>query len=361
MDKKTGEITMKIGKLELTSLLINLICMKLFLAYPKYILSYAGNAAWIISALATLAALFIFFLCDKLYRTNMTVIDISRKIGGKPLAVITGLIVFIMFLANVFFTFRIFPETVRMILLHNTPIAITVLILAIGVLVGAYCGIEALARITSFFLPVCAFVLIAFLLLLTPHYMIKNITPILGTGIGNIASGSFRGVSFFADIIALNILLPQAKNRDTAASAGYRAILISGISLTLLLLAIGFVYPYPVSSRFMTPLYQLTRLVSIGNFFSRIEAFFEFIWSIGMFLYASVYVTLMCIVWKETFGLKHYKPLILPILAICLVSSFVSQSFVDFIDDYKIFMEYFSISIVCVPIIFGILERIKNS
>jgi len=351
---------MKIQKNELSSVLITLLCMKLFLTYPRRMLSFAGNAAWIVSIYITLIALFVFFITEKIYRTNKSVITIAEEVGGRGLKIITGIITFILLLSNVCITFRIFPESVHMILLQNTPMIAIIIILIIGVALGSRNGIESLARITSFFLPVAAIVMIGFILLLYPHFMFKNILPIFGTGANKIFIDGTQGISMFSDIIALNILLPLAPNRKAAAKAGYKAIIISGIAMTVLLITLGLVYPYPVSNQFQTPVYQLTRLVSIGNFFSRVEAFFEFIWSIAMFLYAGIYITLLCHILKETFGLKYYKPLILPVLTICAGLAYIPDSIIEFISTYEKYIIYFYIAQAGVPIIFGTLERIRN-
>ena len=109
------------------------------------------------------------------------------------------------------------------------------------------------------------------------------------------------------------------------------------------------------------PVYQLTRLVSIGDFFSRVEAFFEFLWSIAMFLYTSVYIYVLCYIWKETFDLKFYKPLVAPVIAICAAVSYMSDSLMNTINLYSQSFLYIYVITAAMPVVFGIIERIKFS
>ena len=351
---------MKIGKIEITSVMINLICMKLFLTFPRELLSSAGNGAWMASLFITAAALFIFYLTSKIYRTNKTVLDIADEIGGKWFKVITGIILFTVIGFNLTFTLRIFPESVRIILLHNTPMTVIITLLCVGIGLGTYNGIESISRIASFFLPVAAAVMIFFVVLLVPHFNAKNIAPILGKGYKSIFLDSFNGIALFSDLIILNLLLPMCKNKDVAFKSGIKAILISGAAMTVILIALGLVYPRQFSENFIMPVYQLTRLVSIGDFFSRVEAFFEFLWSIAMFLYTSMYIYILCYIWKETFNLKYYKPLVAPIIAICAAISYMSESLMDTLNLYSQSYLYIYIITAVFPIFYGTLERIRN-
>ena len=351
---------MKIGNIETTSLIINLICMKLFLTFPRQLLSSAGNGAWLTSVFVTVIALLVFYITSKIYRTNKTVIDISEEIGGKPFKILTGMLLFGVILFNMVFTLRIFPESVRIILLHNTPMTVIVLLLCIGIAFGTYNGIEAIARITSFFLPTAAVILLFFIIMHFPHFNAKNIAPILGKGFKSIFTDGFGGITLFSDIIVLNMLLPMCKSKKEAFKSGMKAIAISGLTMTVILIVLGLVFPRQFSENFIMPVYQLTRLVSIGDFFSRIEAFFEFIWSIAMFLYTSVYVYTLCLILKKSFDLKYYKPLVAPVITICAAVSYIPDSLINAMNLYTQSFIYIYAVTAAFPIVYGTLERIRN-
>lgn len=350
----------KIGQKEIRSIIVNLICMKLFLTFPRNVLKDAGNAAWMISIYILLIELLIFYITDKIYRTNKNVLEIAEEVGGRWLKIIVGIVMFLVIIFNISFTIRVFPESVRMILLHGTPMAVIIGLFCFACIVGTYNGIESLARITSLFLPIIGTILIIFIFLIIPHFQFENIAPLFGYGQKAVFIDGINEVSFFSDIIALNFLLPICHNKKEAFKAGYKAIIISGLSLTALLVCVGFIYPSSISEEFIMPLYQLTRIVKLGDFFSRFEAFFEFIWCIAMLLYTSIYVYILCDIWKSIFNLKYYKPLIMPIVAICIAVAYIPDSIISIMEIYGVIMLAVTIISYAVPILFGVIERIRN-
>ena len=50
---------------------------------------------------------------------------------------------------------------------------------------------------------------------------------------------------------------------------------------------------------------------------------FQFIWSISILLYASLYLAVMANVWKEAFGLRESKPLLPAVMAAVVGAAFV--------------------------------------
>ncbi len=353
-------MNIKIGKKELTGIMINLISMKLFLTYPRYVLNTGGNAAWIIGIYVLLIQLFIFYITDKIYRTKKSMLEIAEEIGGRIFKMIIGILMFFIIALNISFTLRVFPESVRMILLHGTPMAIILGVLIIACAIGAYNGVEAIARITALFIPLISVILIIFVFFIIPHFEVENIAPIFGKGSKALFVYGLKELSFYSDIIALNFLLPYSQSKKEAFRSGYKAILISGISLTVILLCVGFIYPTVISEDFIMPMYQLTRIVRLGDFFSRLEAFYEFIWCIAMMLYASIYFYILCEIWKESFNLKFYKPIIMPVAVICAAIAFIPDSIINIMEIYSIATLIIGIVAFLMPIIFGTLERIRN-
>lgn len=349
-----------IGKKELTSILINLISIKMLLTFPRNMVISSGNAAWMEGVLATILTLILFWITTSLYKSNDNVISLAEQAGGKGLRIFIGILLIIILIANISSSMRSFPESVRTVLLPNSPLELIILAFAITIAIGAYNGIESLSRIHSIFLPIAGIVLIFFFILLFPHFKINNIFPIYGNGIPKILLHGASSVSIFSDLIVLNLLLPYCKNRQEALKSGYHSILISGFIVIMILFSYTLVYPYPSSTEFIMPVYQLTRIVKIGSFFERLEAFFEFTWSICMLLYASLYLYIICLVWKSTFKIPYYKPLIFPILIIISTIAFIPSSVVDMIRFQDINIMIMTPLAFLLPIIFGIYSKARG-
>lgn len=348
-------------KKEMTSLLVNAITVKMLFSFPRSIVVKSGTAAWIQMIYMSLITLIIFFLTVKVYeKAGMNnIVNIADKIGGRWLKIGIGIALTVVLGLNMTVNMRFFPESVNAILLPETPMEFILLLFAICIAFGAYMGIESIARVNAMFLPIAGLFLIGFLVLLIPHIQITNMYPVLGTGTYNIFVRGWGELRVFADIIVLNILLPFCKNRKQAISSGYRAIIISGIIGTLISVMYVMIFPYPTSTEFLTPIYMMARLLRIGRYFQRLEAFFEFIWSIAMLIYASLYLFAICHVWKEMFNLRYIRPIIFPMVTLMVMLSLVPSSVVDlyqtnFITQWIIYPAAFTL-----PLVVGLLYRVK--
>ena len=352
---------MKFEQKKLTSLLVNAILVKMLFSFPRSVVVRSGSAAWIQVIYMSLIMLLIFFITTKIYEKAgmQDVVSLSGKIGGKGLRIAVGIILILVLGLNMAVNIRFFPESVNEILLPETPMEVILLLFAICIAFGAYMGIDSIARIHAIFLPVAALFFLFFLILLLPHLEVTNMYPILGTGTYNIFAGGLEEMRMFADIILLNVLLPFCKNRKEAMASGYRAIIISGIIGTLITGMYVMTFPYPASTVFITPLYMMSRLLRIGRYFQRLEAFFEFIWSIAMLLYASLYLFAICHIWKETFQLRYYRPVIFPMVTLIVMLSLVPATIVElyntnFVSKWIIYPLAFVL-----PVAVGILYRVK--
>lgn len=353
-------MNIKIQKREISSIIITLLIAKMLLAYPRYIIISGGNAAWIQAALAWAAALVIFALDAFLYKTKQNIIELSEELGGKWLKIPTGIVISAVLLVNMAITVRAYPESVTTILLSNNNVEPLLVVFFITMVIGTYCGLESIVRINSIFLPIALTIMAIFMLLLIPHFNLNNLFPIFGTGVKEVFSGWWVFISMFSDLIALNLLLPYCRSRRNARVGGFIAIIICGAIFILILLALALVFPYPAGSEFVLPLYEMTRIVHAGQFFGRFEAFFEFVWSILIMLYSSLYLYLICMVWQKSFDMKYMKPLIIPAAIIVGTISYVPESTVELIHaGISALTITFPIALG-LPLVYGLWHKLKN-
>lgn len=342
---------------EMTTLLINVISVKMLLTFPRIIIINSGNSAWIEIIYNTIVAALLFLLTVTLYRGKQNILELAQMSGGKGLKILIGVLVFIVLMINFASIIRIFPETVKVVLLQDFKIEVIIGAFIIAVAIGAYMGIEAIAKINNIFMPIAGVIFVAFVLLLIPYYKLDNLLPVFGNGFNSIFVKGFHTVSLFSDILILNILLPKCENYSEAKKSGWRAIYMSAVVSLVITLAYCLIYPYPESKEFMIPVYQLARTIHLSNFFSRFEAVFQFVWSIVLFLYAAIYIYTLCYIWQTTFSLKYYKPLIFPVVIISGVIALLPSSIIDIVDAEK--WENLVVYPVAflLPIIFGMVSR----
>lgn len=342
---------------KLTGLIITAIAVKMLLTYPRNIVLNSGNAAWLQILYTFLITVLVFLVTAAAYRGRKNVIETAELCGGKFLKVVMGIIVFAILTANIFSTIRIFPETIKTILLQETRVEVILLVFAVVTIIGAYMGLESIATVNYLFLPIAGAVMIAFLALLLPYYRLGNLVPILGNGAKSVFVTGINSMSVFSDIILLNIYLPYMDNYGDYKKGGIKAILIGGVVAVLITLAYCSAYPYPDSKNFIFPVYQLTRMIHLSSFFSRFETFFQFIWSILVLLYAAFYVYSMCYVWQITFNLKYSKPLIVPITIALFTAALLPNSIMDFINSESMIYYIIYPFAFLLPLIFAAPSR----
>lgn len=348
-----------ITRKQVTSLIINAIIVKMLVTFPRSLFSYCGNAVWLAGIYSTGVAFGIFAIIRKIYVNDANVIGTAEKIGGTAFRIITGTVVFIVLGTNFVSLFRIFPEIIRLVLLQKTYTEIIGFIFILALIFGASCGIVSIARVTEIFLPVAGVIFAAFVLMLFPKTEIDNIFPLFGKGAAAIFVKGLSFMSVFADLLMLNILIPFTKNLDVYRRSGSHAILIGGACAVIIALMYGLCYSYPVSSKFLVPIYQLERLINLGDFFSRLEALFQFVWSICILLYSTLTIAVMAEVWRESFCLSHSKPLIAPITVGLCGFAVLPQSVNSMIAIENCIDSWIYIPAIIIPIIIAIIYKGK--
>lgn len=344
-------------KKQLSAITINAIVVKMLITFPHSVIEICKNAAWISAAYCAIIAFLLFTAICRVYFSDRNVIGIAERLGGAPMRIVVGIMVFAALFAN-FFTFvRIFPEVIRLVLLQTTYVELIGLLFAVGVLLGAYCGIEAVARISELTLAGNGIVFLVFIVMLIPTMKIENALPILGGGAYALFIQNIPFVSVFSDLLLLNLLMPHMQNSFDYRRAGMRAVILGGFCAVLIVAAYCFSYVYPVTENYLMPVYQLERLIHLGNFFSRLEAVFQLVWSVSILLYASLYLAVMADVWKETFGLRESKPLLPAIMAAVVGAAFIPSDLLMAVAAETVVNRWLFIPAFALPLFLGTADK----
>lgn len=339
-------------KRELTVIAINIIFVKMLLSFPRSVVENSANAAWLQIIYNAIIAVLFYYVIMKIHSGNRNIIETVSAAGGKYLRIAVSLLILIILLFNFINVMRGCSEIIKAVLLKDTNDRLVTIIFATTAAFGAYMGIEALGRVHFLFMPIGATVMLGFLLLLIPYYHLENAAPIFGNGIDSILGTGFGSLSLFSDIIIVNLLISNMENAGEAKQCGIKAIIISGILSFIIMAAFCLTYPYPASANFINPVYEMARMVHLSGFFSRFESFFEFIWTIMMFLYASVYLYAMCFTISSGFRLKYTRPLILPVTLISFAPVMLPAAYIRILNVDKFSNSYswifaFGIMLVC--------------
>ena len=303
---------------EMTLLIANLLSVKAIFAFPRTLFQTSANAAWIEVIYMTLIAWALIEISFLTYRISgkKSIIDISGKIGGKPLKIAVSLLVVTALSVNFLTEIRMFSESVKLILLPRTDIEYIMILLATTVCIGQRRGLSAIATVNAIFFPICLVFLGFIVVFLGKSYNINNLFPVFGNGTKSILTGGIKNISCFGDIIAVNLLLSHAKDISVPKKSGRKALLIASLTMLFICLSYALCYPYPLSKDYLLPVYQLSKMIRAGEYFQRFEAFFEFVWEISQLLYSSIYVFLICETVAKAFDLKDQNAVSYGIIAV---------------------------------------------
>lgn len=324
---------MVFGRWEGTCLLITMIATKAVLGFPRVMMESAGVAGWILSAYISFLALIGFWIINKLYKgfPGKDILDIGESLGGKPVKIITGTVIWVYLTFMMITSLRLFGELIKSMGFPTTPPSFLMLFFFVGVFFAAYIGIESIVRFMAILVPVSVVSFLIFIFALAPLGDINNIFPLLGNGAYEIFVKGSSKVSCFSEVLFLFLIAPFMKTHENFKKSGLISIFISGVvflSITLIFISM---YPNPVAREVLLPAYQLGRTIDYGRFFKRLESILIITWSTIGFMHLSTVFFFSAHVFKKTFNLKYYRPLLFPLGVICFSISIIPERLMDVI------------------------------
>lgn len=348
------ENKIQFGRWETTALLSNLMCMQIFLTFPRLMAEDAATAAWIQTLYISILALIGFAVIARLYRSveGMDIVDVGEYIGGSFGRIATGLVYISYSIFAEVLILRAFSENMKTIAVPRSPLSFISLFFVISVIVGAYQGIEAIVRMHALNVPIIITGLAIILLADWRFYSVDNIIPLLGTGTREIFLNGAPRVSVFAGLSSILFFSPYFAGHKNFTRSGFSALLIAGLLFTLSSLCYGLMYPYPASIRNFLPIYEMAREIQFGRFIQRGEAIFVFIWATAGMLYLSASFFSILLMLRKAFKLEYYKPLVVPLVVVVFTLSFLPQSLMSVMDiEARFFRNYLWITTFALPIL----------
>lgn len=377
MDKKIeimyakGEITLSskvvFGKWETINMIVLVMCNQVFLSMPRMIAEIAGPAAWIFISYVAVLSFIILWLIIRLYKNyeGMDLIDLGEYIVGRIGKIVVGTILAGYLIISSAVTLREYSENMKVISLNLSPISYVSFFFIIGMVIAAYLGLEAIVRFTSIAVPVIFVSYIIILIGVSNYYNFTRLAPFLGFGAYNLFIESIPRISFFSGIIVIFFVAPYLKSYELFRTSGHSGFLISAAIIISSVLAYSLVYAYPLSTEHFLPIYQLSRLFSHGRFYERLESIFLIIWAITVLLYLSFAVFFTAFFLKKAYGLKYYRPLIIPTAIIIFNISMLFPSLMsslEFVNRYfRNFTWVFTFAITfCLLLLASLKKRLKE-
>lgn len=314
----------KISPRQVSWLLVNTILTTSILFLPSMMAKEAKVDAWLSILPVTGFGLFAAWVITSLGRRypELTVIQYSRIILGKPAGNLVGLVFVLFFLYINSFIIREFGEFVVTLFLSKTPlIAVTMGI----VLVSAYAvrgGLEVLGRVNELILPIVLTMVSVSLLLSLPDMEVQNLQPLLARGWLPVVKGAYPAAVFFAETIVMVMLTPYLAKPSRATAAAAKAVLVVGLFQLLVILGVTAQFGLEVA-RIKFPFLVMTRYISLFDIIERLEPTTMLVWVMGGFVKISVFFYCSVLAAAQLFNFRDYRPLVLPLGSLLVLLSIV--------------------------------------
>ncbi len=315
----------KFGPAEAIILLAVSDVARVFLPYPRHLIELGGPAAWMSPIGGFAIAMVGVYMMSLILKKNPdnTIIEITEEAFGPALGITFNLLITAFFISVCFLFIREFSEALIIAALPETPISVlATAYLAIGLL-GAYLGIEAIARATRFTYIYIFGGIVLLLLTLSPQWNFDNLFPVLGNGIFPVFGlGTFSSAAV-TEIILAAVLVQAIGGAGLYMRINFFAALIAFTILSVLLAVSVLTIGQDISIETTLPFYRLSRNIFLGRFFQRIEAIFIIIWSIVGALKIALTLYGAAVSLGRTLKLPDYRPLIWPLGTLIFIFSFL--------------------------------------
>lgn len=289
------------------------IAAKVFYTSPAILSSIVGTTGWYMTLIsASIAAIGFTFICLLLKRfPGKGIIEIFEITMGRLFGFVFSALLAMFMISIAAIRTREFSDVLKVYILPLTPVTF-ILILFIGtVAILNILGLETIARLSK----LIAYAMMAgFLIVIAlgqQNYNFHYIFPIFGYGIGK---AIFHGVirsSVYGEVITLAIFAPSLQGIKYIKKVGYTSLALSGVFISIALLAFILTFPYYVAMEVTSPMYEMATLIDYGRFLQRVDPIFLFIMSISSLISVSAVFYAFVSIYCKMFRIDDTKPVIL--------------------------------------------------
>lgn len=290
----------KLGIAEGIALVFSLVIPRLFLSGMSEMLLYNGQLLWVAVLIYTMIPLVIMLMMIKVHdRVFGDFVAVCQQLVGKIGAWVIVITYSIMFFANSALLLRQYAEYTLITALPRVEFQFVIIWYALTIGTMCYLGIESLCRTGYIMMPILVGGILLVFLLVSPFFVVYNLTPWQGNGIIPVIQSGITSVGFNLGVLSLIFLAPAFQCAKTIKSITIFSL--GGVVLLRMLFTFVYimVFGVTVGGEKAMPLFELTRLVYLNQYIQRIEALFIVVWvmigllSIAGFLYIALYLIVM--------------------------------------------------------------------
>lgn len=189
----------------------------------------------------------------------------------------------------------------------------------------------------------------------------KTCSLFYGYGTKEIFLINIPNIFAFNVVAYLYFLKPFIKSEKHYKKISIFAVIMCGIYLFISVITLLMVFPFIMHTDETLSVYLVTRLISFGRFFQRVDALFIFVWILIITSFISLNLFIISHIINKVVRLKSHTQLVYPIAALTLSAGlmFKDISIIKFATRY-IYRYYGFILVFGVSFLILLLAYIKN-
>ena len=310
----TGGIALKrweISSLQAAMLVAGVVALTGHALAVSHFMQAGGRDAWLSGLFALPAALLAIWAFDRLGRLypGMTVVQYAPKVlgyAGYPVAVLYGIYYFIV----VVFTVRMTTDWMVDSILTETPSWIMGLLYMAAVFYAAVNGLDVLARVNQFILPLLTFLgfVVSFGTIPAKDYSL--LLPMFEKGPLPVFVASLMATGYYGEtsVVAMMGAYVARKDRPRLLKANAFALLFIVTTLTGPLAGSAATLGYRVAQNMPYPTFQHWLMLSFARFFERTDLLAVHQWLAGAYVRCGLFLLLSVDVFLTLTGKRETKP-----------------------------------------------------
>lgn len=320
----------KISARQLSFLIITTIIATADVFLPSYVAQEAGPDSWISVILGTASSMVIImlFLTLGLRFPDKTIIQYSCDILGKPLGKLVG-VLYLLFMLDV--SSSVSRELGEIFVTAFNPDSPLVIYPVLTLLVASYAlvqGLEVIARVNEFILPIGLGILGLTALMNVNHMDFSQYLPVMANGLLPPLRGGLLIQTWMLEIVLFLQVIPYVKDKNKIRKYTAFSVLTLGVSMGLGVLIIAVFGT--LAGELLFPALEFVRFASIGEYIQNMDITIMGVWIIGMFIKIVISYYVLVLGLSQLCNLKTYKSMILPVgLVIAAISLASSERVVD--------------------------------
>jgi len=353
----------KISALQMALLLYVNVISTAILIIPGITFKYAERDLWlspIWGSLAGFLVVFIVYKLNKFYPTE-TLIQYSQHILGRIPGKVVGFFYLLFYLYINGQTLRQYGDFLVGAFLRHTPIILVMGCMALAIAFAVRAGLEVLARLSDFFVPIIILLWLVIVLLLIPEMNVKKMLPIMEKGITPSLFGAVVPLTWYTILFHTSTLLPFLTDREKGMKWGVFTVLAVMVTLVITNLATLFVFG-GITGNFVYPVMTAARYISYADFFENLEALVMAIWISGMFIKMGLIHYVFVLNTAQWLDLSDYKPLVLPFgLVLTLFGIWSAPNLTEIAHSVQVIIPFLAITIyIFIPVILLLITVLGN-